>query len=312
MNYEALFTAVGAVATFVLLAIPGFFFSRKKLITAQQVDGISSVIVDFLWPIMVIDAMVQVQVSREILSSALRAALFSAMGIAIAVVVALVYLKVIRMGKVPGCILLFALAISNTGLIGMPLIRSLLGTEALFIASIVELTHNLVIFTIGILVIQTGCGKERKADLKSILSPGFLSVIIGLVLFLAGVRLPAFITDATGMISAAVTPMVMFLIGAQLGEIKISEMFRDKRVLGVLVLKLLVIPAFVFAVLYGFGVDTSMVGRVAVLLFAMPSGACCAIFTRQYKGDYQLATKCVMLTTLCSVLVMPLWMVLTA
>ena len=36
MNYEALFTAVGAVATFVLLAIPGFFFSRKKLITAQE------------------------------------------------------------------------------------------------------------------------------------------------------------------------------------------------------------------------------------------------------------------------------------
>ncbi|MBQ3103347.1 MAG: hypothetical protein IJC58_03575, partial [Oscillospiraceae bacterium] len=115
MNYEALFTAVGAVATFVLLAIPGFYVARKKMITAQQVDGISSVIVNFIWPIMVIDAMVQVQVSREILNSALRAALFSAMGIAIAVVVALVYLKVIRMGKVPGCILLFALAISNTG-----------------------------------------------------------------------------------------------------------------------------------------------------------------------------------------------------
>lgn len=60
------------------------------------------------------------------------------MVIAVGAVCAWIWLKVGKIGSVPGGILVFAAAFANTGLIGMPLIRLLLGEEMLFLASIVE------------------------------------------------------------------------------------------------------------------------------------------------------------------------------
>ena len=50
---------------------------------------------------------------------------------------------------------------------------------------------------------------------------------------------------------------------------------------------------------------------ILVLLSAMPGGTCCALFTRQYGGDWGLATRCVMLSTLCAVVTVPLWLMVT-
>ena len=144
-----------------LLAIPGFVFTRKKLLTGRQVEGISSVLVNFLWPAMVVDAMAKVQASRELLRQAGQSALWALMVIVLGALCAWIWLKVDKIGSVPGGILLFAAAFANTGLIGMPLIRLLLGEEMLFLASIVELVNDVLIFSVGILLIQTGCGKPR-------------------------------------------------------------------------------------------------------------------------------------------------------
>ena len=52
-------------------------------------------------------------------------------------------------------------------------------------------------------------------------------------------------------------------------------------------------------------------GQTILLLAAMPAGSCCAMFRRQYGGDWGLATRCVMLSTLCAVVTVPLWLLVT-
>ena len=49
--------AVSSVGVFLLLAIPGYLFTKKKILQSRQVEGLSSVLVNFLWPAMVVDAM---------------------------------------------------------------------------------------------------------------------------------------------------------------------------------------------------------------------------------------------------------------
>lgn len=190
MQTQAFLKAVSSVGVFLLLAIPGFVFTRKKLLTGRQVEGISSVLVNFLWPAMVVDAMAKVQASRELLRQAGQSALWALMVIVLGALCAWIWLKVDKIGSVPGGILLFAAAFANTGLIGMPLIRLLLGEEMLFLASIVELVNDVLIFSVGILLIQTGCGKPRQAAVRGLLSPGLVGVAMGFVLFLTGWKLP--------------------------------------------------------------------------------------------------------------------------
>lgn len=311
MQTEAFWRAVSSVGIFLLLAIPGYIFTKKKILTGKQVEGISSVLVNFLWPIMVIDAMVHVESGREVIWQAGKAGLWGAIVIVLGAVCAWIWLKVGKIGRVPGGILLFAAAFANTGLIGMPLIKLLLGEKALFLASIVELVNDVLIFTVGILLIQTGCGKPRQAALKGLLSPGLMGVAIGLLLFATGWQLPQFVLDAITMAASATAPMVLFLVGAQLGEGDLKALVRDGKAWIMTALRLLVIPALVLALWKALCGELTEVGQTVLLLSAMPSGTCCAMFTRQYGGDWGLATRCVMLSTLCAVVTVPLWLMVT-
>ncbi len=311
MQTQAFLKAVSSVGVFLLLAVPGFLFTKKKILTGRQVEGLSSVLVNFLWPAMVVDAMARVQASRELVRQAGQAAVWALLVIAVGAVCAWIWLKVGKIGSVPGGILVFAAAFANTGLIGMPLIRLLLGEEMLFLASIVELVNDVLIFTVGILLIQTGCGRPRQAALRGLLSPGLAGVAIGFLLFVTGFALPGFVTEALSMAADATAPMVLFLVGAQLGEGDLRALVRDKKAWILTALRLFVIPAAVLGLWRLCLGPLTDVGQTLVLLSAMPGGTCCALFTRQYGGDWGLATRCVMLSTLCAVVTVPLWLMVT-
>ena len=109
--------AVSSVGVFLLLAVPGFLLTKKKILTGRQVEGLSSVLVNFLWPAMVVDAMAQVQASRELVRQAGQAALWALVAIAVGAVCAWIWLKVGKIGSVPGGILVFAAAFANTCLL---------------------------------------------------------------------------------------------------------------------------------------------------------------------------------------------------
>lgn len=311
MRTQAFLEAVSSVGVFLLLAVPGFIFTKKKILTSRQVEGISSVLVNFLWPAMVVDAMAQARADAELVRQAGQSALWGLIIIVLGVLCAWIWLKVGKIGSEPGGILLFAAAFANTGLIGMPLIRLLLGEKMLFLASMVELVNDVLIFSVGILLIQTGCGKPRQAALRGLLSPGLAGVAIGFLLFATRWELPAFAGEALSMAADATAPMVLFLVGAQLGEGDLKALVRDGRAWLLTALRLVVVPAAVLALWLIFAGELTAVGQTILLLAAMPAGSCCAMFTRQYGGDWGLATRCVMLSTLCAVVTVPLWLLVT-
>ncbi len=311
MQTRAFLEAVSSVGVFLLLAIPGFLFTKKKILSSRQVEGLSSVLVNFLWPAMVVDAMAQVQASRELVRQAGQAAVWALAVIVLGAVCAWIWLKVGKIGSVPGGILIFAAAFANTGLIGMPLIQLLLGEEMLFLASIVELVNDVLIFTVGIWLIQTGCRRPRQAALRGLFSPGLAGVAIGFLLFATGVTLPDFVAKAMSMAADATAPMVLFLVGAQLGEGDPRSLVRDGKAWVLTGLRLLLIPAVVLGLWRLCVGELTAVGQTLLLLSAMPGGSCCALFTRQYGGDWGLATRCVMLSTLCAVVTVPLWLLVT-
>lgn len=311
MRTQAFLEAVSSVGVFLLLAVPGFIFTKKKILTSRQVEGISSVLVNFLWPAMVVDAMAQARADAELVRQAGQSALWGLIIIVLGALCAWIWLKVGKIGNEPGGILLFAAAFANTGLIGMPLIRLLLGEKMLFLASMVELVNDVLIFSVGILLIQTGCGKPRRAALRGLLSPGLAGVAIGFLLFATRWELPAFAGEALSMAADATAPMVLFLVGAQLGEGDLKALVRDGRAWLLTALRLVVVPAAVLALWLIFVGELTAVGQTILLLAAMPAGSCCAMFTRQYGGDWGLATRCVMLSTLCAVVTVPLWLLVT-
>ena len=68
----------------------------------------------------------------------------------------------------------------------------------------------------------------------------------------------------------------------------------------------LILPAITLALCLPLAMDTTAVG-VSVIMMGMPAASTSAIFAARYHSDAPFATKCVVLSTLLSMLTIPVW-----
>ncbi|MGN1267354.1 MAG: AEC family transporter [Dorea sp.] len=301
-------TCISVLIVFVLLLMPGFFSAKKGFINSNQVDGFSFLLTNFLWPAMIIDVMNDVELSKEMIDVSIYTAGVSLLYYFIIGTLAFLYWKVRKSPKVLMGILIFATTVTNTGFIGIPLIRIALGEEAMFVSAIAEVINDLVIFTVGLVVLQSGKSEKKLVDFKAMCSPGFLSVIVGLLIFGFQIELPGFLSQTLSYMSNAVTPIAMFLLGAQLAEIEFKSVLKDRKILEVMGLRLLVVPALVTIMLLILSPGPALANKVIIMMAAMPSASCLAIFSRTYKLDYKFGTACVMSTTLGLLATLSVWL----
>lgn len=292
-----------------LLIIPGIIFRKKDIISAAQSDGISSLAVNITWPCLVVDAM-QMDFSAAVLKDSGYMMAAAMVVFAMTAVVTLVLSKLLRLDNSKRYITAFMLLFGNTGFIGIPVIRALYGTEAVFFAAILEMVNDVVIFTIGMMLIQMSAGAKLRFEPKLFLNPGLIGVIVGLLLFLLDIRLPEVIGGAVEMVGDATTPLTMFLIGYQLGGLKAKEILKDASIYVISFTKLLIVPVLALIVLRVAVGDFSLLEKVLIMSFAMPAGSVSVIFSQQYRGETAFATKTVLLSTLFSIVTMPVFAVM--
>lgn len=292
-----------------LLIIPGIIFRKKDIISAAQSDGISSLAVNITWPCLVVDAM-QMDFSAAVLKDSGYMMAAAMVVFAMTAVVTLVLSKLLRLDNSKRYITAFMLLFGNTGFIGIPVIRELYGTEAVFFAAILEMVNDVVIFTIGMMLIQMSAGAKLRFEPKLFLNPGLIGVIVGLLLFLLDIRLPEVIGGAVEMVGDATTPLTMFLIGYQLGGLKAKEILKDASIYVISFTKLLIVPVLALIVLRVAVGDFSLLEKVLIMSFAMPAGSVSVIFSQQYRGETAFATKTVLLSTLFSIVTIPVFAVM--
>ena len=292
-----------------LLIIPGIIFRKKDIISAAQSDGISSLAVNITWPCLVVDAM-QMDFSAAVLKDSGYMMAAAMVVFAMTAVVTLVLSKLLRLDNSKRYITAFMLLFGNTGFIGIPVIRALYGTEAVFFAAILEMVNDVVIFTIGMMLIQMSAGAKLRFEPKLFLNPGLIGVIVGLLLFLLDIRLPEVIGGAVEMVGGATTPLTMFLIGYQLGGLKAKEILKDASIYVISFTKLLIVPVLALIVLRVAVGDFSLLEKVLIMSFAMPAGSVSVIFSQQYRGETAFATKTVLLSTLFSIVTIPVFAVM--
>ncbi len=300
---------LNSLAMIFIMIIPGFILKKRHIIDEHQTKGLSSIIVNITWPCLVINAM-QVPYTKEIFDGC-KYIFFLLFIIFIAVfILAAIAHKVFKLERSQAGILAFMLIFSNTGFIGMPVINALYGKEALFYASMVEMVNDILIFTIGVVLIQISAGLKAKLNFKDFINPGLIGIFLGFILFLTSTTLPKFLGDSVSMIGAATSPLSMFVIGSQLGDIKFKEIAGDWKIYGFSFVKLLIVPAvaiFIVRILLG---EVSLLSTVVMMSFAMPAAAVTVIFAQQFNGDVKFATKGVLISTLLCLATIPVFAIL--
>ena len=292
-----------------ILILPGIFFRKKELISDHQSEAVSAIVVNLTWPCMVINAM-QREFSFQILKDSGYMMAVALIVFTILIAVSFPLARLLRMSKTKQYMAVFMLIFGNTGFLGIPVIKALYGTEAVFFAAILEMINDVLMFTIGIVLIQLSAGADLKIRAKQFLNPGLIGVMIGLALFLLNCRLPELLGGSIEMIGAATTPLTMFAIGYQLGALKIKEIVGDWQVYVISFVKLLIVPVVTLVIVKLWAGEFTLLEKVLIISFAMPVASASTIFSQQYKGEVAFATKTVLLSTVLSIITIPIFAII--
>lgn len=196
---------------------------------------------------------------------------------------------------------------SNAGFLGNPIAESVFGGIGLTYASIFLIPQRIVIWAAGITYFTVA--PDRKSIIKKVLThPCIVAVEIGIIFMIFQVHLPAFADSTLSAFSKSCTAMAMLCIGTILAEIDLKALTNLKISLFTIV-RLVFIPLVMYLACLAFHIDALVTG-VAVLLSAMPAGTGTALLASKYNCDPPFATKCVIFSTLMSLISTPIWSII--
>ncbi|MBE5979009.1 MAG: AEC family transporter [Paenibacillaceae bacterium] len=201
-------------------------------------------------------------------------------------------------------VLQYGTVCSNAGFMGNPIAEGVYGAEGLMYASIFLVPQRIVMWSAGVSYFTES--PDRKTVVKKVLThPCIVAVYIGLFFMITQISMPVFLENTIRNVGGCTTTVSMILIGTILAEVKAGSIF-DKGIMKYTLIRLFFIPLLVFICCRLFPVRP-MISGVSVLLTGMPAGSTTAILAAKYDGDYIFATKCVVVTTLLSLVTIPLW-----
>lgn len=195
---------------------------------------------------------------------------------------------------------------SNIGFMGFPIISAVYGNSALLYGTLFLIPYNVLIYTYGVYTMKNGRGGKKEPFRPGlILNTGVIACVIAIVLFAFDVKLPAFASSVISMLSNLTAPLSMMVIGASMAVIDMKKLAGDYKLLLFAAFKLLFVPIVGTLIVRQF-VANEIICGVTMVMLATPVGSMTAMLAQEYDGDYELASKGVMLTTLLSVVTLPI------
>ena len=281
------------------LMLLGLILSRRGMITEQGSRDLSNVLLYAVIPCVILRSYMS-EFSTEKLRAMGLSALIAV--IAFAASIAVAYLTCGTRHRIEN----FAVAFGNAGFIGIPLVTAVFGPEAAFYVVSFSTFANLLQWTYGIVIIS---GKKETMNLRMVfVNPVFISMVIGIALFVLQPTLPTVVTGTIGYIADGNTVLAMIILGYYLSKVQLRGLFADVRLYLFSALRLLVIPAVTILVFLPFPFARGEITLITLIAAATPIASSTAIFAQKFDQDYRRAVSYVCLSTILSVATLPLVM----
>lgn len=198
----------------------------------------------------------------------------------------------------------FSAAFSNAGFMGLPLIQAAMGSEASALIVVFIVLLNFLQATYGVRLLSRGSKTDWR---KLVTNPILVGSVLGVLIFVTGLgaHLPGVVSTTLQGICAMNTPLAMIVLGTYLAKEKLLRLITTPSLYLVSAVRQLVIPLLSAFVLLALPVDVTM--KYALLIAAScPVGANVAVYAQLYDQDYAYAGQAVILSTLLSMLTLPL------
>ncbi len=287
--------ALNQTAVMFLLAAVGWCLFKTGKITQKGSKELAGILLYVILPCVIIKAFCT-EYTPEKCSHLLWSFVLSVVCLFISMIIAQVFFHKRPIDN-------FGAAFSNAGFMGIPLIKALLGDEAVIFAAPFIALLNIFQWTYGVVVMT---GKKDSIQPKKLLTnPILISLLAGLICFFGRLSLPTVIDVTLAHISGMNAPAAMIILGVYLAQTDIKSLFTDKMLYWNSIVRLMVIPV---VTLFLLAVLPSSMGMAKMALLAVasaPVGSNVAVYAQVNGLDYTYACKTVCLSTIFSIVSMP-------
>jgi len=200
------------------------------------------------------------------------------------------------------CIMQYGTLVTNSGFAGLPIVSGAFGDEGLFLGSLFIIPTRILMWSAGISLFTTGGTRWDRAK-KVMTNPSIIAVFIGLIWMVFQLPLPGFLDTAIDHLGGCTSPLAMALVGAILADVPLRGVWEPKSLYLVLI-RQIILPIVCLLALKAIHMDPLTTG-VSVTLSGMPIGSTTAILAQKYGADAQFASKCVFISTVTSLITVP-------
>lgn len=299
------------IIIFILIAIGVFLFKTGRL-DKKSTKDISWIVVNVTNPIMILSAALEDDDKVDARTLLIAFAAFAVVYLLLALF-SLVIPVVLGIKKGERYPYRYMSIFANVGFIGIPFCSAVLGVHSLIYVSICSLVFNVIFYTAGI-AIMSKIGAAQNPDkaeeygknsLLRIINGGSVFSVITITIYLMDFEMPDIAMTTLSYIGRSTTFLSMAILGVSVAQVALKEIFGKWRLYLFVLIRQIAVPIILIFVLRPFIRNELMLNTI-ILLSAMPCANLPLMTAKQFEVKEGDLSSGIILTTLLSVVTLPL------
>lgn len=288
-EFLSLFTS--NIFPIIAVAGAGFLLQRR---TSLDPRPISAAIFHILVPALVFDLVLKTEIPKDDIVSMV---ILASGVIVVMLLLSWALSKLLRLPQALASAFILSVSFINSGNYGLSLNHFALGEAGLLWASIYFITSALWTNSAGVYIASAGRMNPLRALKNLARVPAVYAILLSLILRALNISLPQAISRPIELLAAAMIPMMLLVLGMQIGK---TGPPKRLGLLSIVVALRLVLSPLAAWFMAG-ALNMPMVGRqVGVLESAMPTAVLASILALQYDSEPDFVTGAILVSTLLS------------
>ncbi len=296
------------ISLFLIVGV-GYFAGKKGILTKNSNEHLSKLMVNITSPMLIFSSFSIVEINNEVLQKLV----YLVIGTIIITLVATVasYLMKGRLlqnnSKNDTGIYMALLTGINSTFMGIPVVIALMGPDQVYLIIIAGVVLTIALYSICEIQVSYGAKEHltMKDAAKKMLNVNSIAAIAGVIVMVARINVPEFLLNSMEQVGLITAPLAMIIVGLGFSESHVFQVFKNKTLLYIAFLKMIVWPLIIFAIVYFIDLPGD-VKAILVITGILPSAIAIGPLTQQAGGNVKLASEGIMFTTFISLFTIPI------
>ena len=204
----------------------------------------------------------------------------------------------------------------NVGFIGIPLASAVLGSESLIFVSIFNLLFNLLIYTLGMSMLEkaaslqaaegeiSAAGRHTSGRLQKLVNAGTISAAVTILCYLGDFQVPVILSSTLTYMGRATTLLSMLVLGVSVAQMAPKDIFSHPKLYVFTLLRQILVPIGCVLLMRGL-IDNKLILNTMLLMVAVPAANMPLMFAKQMDMETESISQGIILTTVLSLVTVP-------